>query len=271
MNHPVESFFSVLTQAVAEFALQGYTPELLEKWQRRLRDAAILSLPLQGAQKTVQDHLRAIFRKEVEGRAFLRHHEGIARFTVDRLTPKMRLELDRRILASADLIRLNREQAIEKTMQRFTGWATSVPVGGSRVVDRVEVKEHIGKSLKQSRYEQRRVAIDQGHKLMSNINAVLAEDAGAIAMLWRSHWRQPGYNYRPDHKERDKKVYAMRGNWAAGKGLVNKGDGYLDELTAPAEEPFCRCFGIYLYNLRDLPADMLTAKGRKMLEAVRVR
>jgi hypothetical protein len=164
------------------------------------------------------------------------------------------------------LIRLNHDSSVQKTIQRFAGWATSIPAGGSRVENRTEIKQEVSKSLKQMDFATRRVLIDQGHKLLSSIDAVIAQQTGAIAMMWRSHFRQPGYNARPDHAERDGKVYAIRGNWAMEKGLMNKGAGYADEMTTPAEEPFCRCYGVYLNNLRDLPTEMLTAKGREALE-----
>ncbi len=57
----------------------------------------------------------------------------------------------------------------------------------------------------------------------------------------------------------------------AQQGLITKGDGYLDEITQPAEEPFCRCYGVYVNNLRDLPPEMLTEKGRRALEETRIR
>ncbi len=271
MNKPLASFSAVLAEAIKDLVEHGFSPDLVDKWQIRLRQAVMLTSPLGPLQKTAQEHLQSIFRREVERGGLMKYHLGVSKQSVDRLTSAMRMELDRRILASADLIKLNRDQAIEKTLQRFAGWASSIPMGGSRAVDKVEVKDNIGKSVKQAKYEQRRVAIDQGHKLISNINAVVAEQSGAIAMMWRSHWKQPGYNYREDHKDRDRKVYAIRGNWALQKGLVNHADGYADDITAPAQEPFCRCFGVYLYNLRDLPAEMLTEKGRQILEQTRVR
>ena len=39
----------------------------------------------------------------------------------------------------------------------------------------------------------------------------------------------------------------------------------------PAEEPFCRCFGSYIYSVRKLPEDMVTEKGREAMEAARAR
>ena len=169
------------------------------------------------------------------------------------------------MLLSALLIKINRKQAIEKTLQRFSGWATSIPVGGSKVVDKVEVKENIKKSLAQVSYEVRRLNIDQGHKLISSINQAIAAQTGAIALKWNSHWRQAGYDYREDHKEREGKFYAIRGSWAHAQGLINKGAGYSDEMTAVGEEIFCRCWATYYSSPRRLPDDMLTAKGRAWL------
>ena len=37
-------------------------------------------------------------------------------------------------MASAKLIKLNRDAAIERTLQRFSGWSTSIPVGGTAEV-----------------------------------------------------------------------------------------------------------------------------------------
>jgi hypothetical protein len=50
-------------------------------------------------------------------------------------------------------------------------------------------------------YEARRVMIDQNHKLIANIDNVIATSNNAIAAEWHSHWRQAGYDYREDHKE----------------------------------------------------------------------
>ena len=204
------------------------------------------------------------------GAAWRSVNKGVERFTIERIKPSLRAELDRRILASASLIRLNRDAAIEKTIQRFQGWATSIPKGGSGAVAKRETKDDIRKSLAQLPFEERRVLIDQGHKLTSSISEILATDGGAIAGVWRSHWRQSGYDYRVDHKDRDEKVYTVRDNWAMQAGLMKVGRaGYTDDITKPGEEVFCRCYYSYLYHLRDLPASMLTAKGRAQLERVR--
>ncbi|ECG8055094.1 hypothetical protein FM848_23300, partial [Salmonella enterica] len=43
-------------------------------------------------------------------------------------------------------------------------------------------------------------------------------------------------------------------------------DGYLDEITQPGEEVFCRCYLTYIYNVRSLPDEMKTEKWRKFTE-----
>ena len=108
--------------------------------------------------------------------------------------------------------------------------------------------------------------IDQAAKLKASLDNIVATDGGALAGMWKSHYRAAGYNARPDHAERDGEIFVIRGNWAIEKGLM-KLDGcqYTDEIEAPAEFVYCQCRYKYLYNLRDLPDAMLTAKG---LEAV---
>ena len=160
---------------------------------------------------------------------------------------------------------------MEKTLRRFQGWSTSIPPGGSAEPDKQKAKSDIRKGLASLPFVERRVLIDQGRKLGAAINATVAEGGGAIAGIWRSNFRQPGYDYREDHKERDNQVYLVRGSWAQERGLVKVGTaGYIDDITQPAEEPFCRCRYIYLYHLRQMPDEMITAKGRTELEKVKV-
>lgn len=265
---PAESFYEVLTAAVRDLADHGFDrAERLEHWQKRLLEAAERSLKSPAEmEQLLRDGLSQIYRKLVERGGALKFHPGVERFTLDRLAPVLRSELDRRILASAQLIKLNRQRAIEQTLQRFSGWATSIPAGGSEVVEKVETKTAVRKALAALPFEERRVLIDQGHKLAASINEVIARNNNAIATVWRSHWRQAGYHYRKDHKDRDGKVYLLRGNWAQERGLVKVGpDGYYDDITAYGQEVFCRCFGSWLTSLRQLPADLLTAKGRAEL------
>ena len=267
-----ESYLDILTDAINEFDQTGYTSaDRLAYWQQRLREAAEReTLPPGLMEANLRDVLTAAYVSMIDKGGYARYHPGVSRFTVDQLRPEMRAELTRRILASADLIKLNRKQAIEKTLQRFSGWATSIPKGGAANPKKVKTKQEIRKSLTSLPFEERRVLIDQGHKLVSSINDIVAKGGGAIAAVWRSHFRQAGYNYRPDHKARDGKIYLIRDSWAQQRGYVKPSrDGYADEITQPGEEIFCRCYFIYKYSLRDLPPSMLTKKGEVVMAEAR--
>ncbi len=265
-------FEEVLTLAVRDLSENGYTDQnRLDYWMAKLKSAANEDLPsYRELDKRMRRALEAIFQ-QATGNQLYKFHPDVPKYTLQSLIPSARMELERKILASSQLIKLNREQAIDKTLQRFSGWATSVPAGGSKAVDKVDVKSNIKKSLQQVKYEVRRVDIDQGHKLVASINAVIARGTGAIAMKWRSNWKQAGYDYRPDHKSRDGCVYLIRGSWALEQGLIKPmkdrdGKSYTDQITMPAEEVYCRCSGSYYISLRELPSEMLTAKGKQWLE-----
>jgi hypothetical protein len=265
------SFYDVVTEAINDFTEHGYdTQARLDRWMAEIRRAAEAeAIPDDVLDKMLRRTLKGAYERLVTDGGILRYHPGVPKFTLAKVRSKLHAELDRRILASAQLIRLNREEAISATERRFSGWATSIPKGGSRVVDRVDTKTDIRKAMASLPFVQRRVIVDQSHKFTSSLSEILAHDSGAIAGIWHSHWRQANYNYRRDHKERDEKVYAVRGSWAMERGLMNKGAGYTDEMTKPGEEVFCRCFMQWQYSLSKLPPDMLTAKGREALADVK--
>ncbi|MBU9566248.1 Hint domain-containing protein [Burkholderia multivorans] len=236
------TFHDVLTEAIRDITEHGYDdPGRLQEWLRRLRLAAITDLPTDAEMRNrMQVAMDAVFRRTLSKTGALRYHPGVPRFTIERIAPSLRPELDKRVRASVDLIKLNRERAVEQSLQRLAGWVSSVPAGGSRAVDKPEVRESIAKPIRQLRYEERRVSIDQGHKLIDAINDVVAQQSGAIAAKWRSHVKQAGYHARPDHAERDQKIFLIRGSWAHEQGLVKPGpDGYTDQIERPGEFVFC--------------------------------
>lgn len=268
-----QSFYSVVTEAVRYFEEHGFTSaDVLQQWVERIRRAAQETLtPESVLNEELQRSLGGIYKRLIDDGQILKTHQGVGKFTIERLKPKLRVELDRRLAVSRSLIKLNREQAVEKAIQRMTGWASSIPAGGSRAVDVKDTKEHIRKALTSLPFEERRCVIDQSAKFVSSLNEIVAVDGGAIAMRWNIR-RSPGYHNRPDHKERDGKIYLLRSSWAKEKGLVKPGpDGYYDDITKVGEEVFCSCFATWIYNVRDLPEDMLTAAGKKSLEEARAK
>ena len=260
----IKPFIDVLRDAIADFEANGFdSAERLERWRLELERAALGHTPITA--EHLKRTLTAIYNKDVTQGGLMRSH-GMPKWKLDRLAPRLRNELDRKIMAASSLIKLNREQMIATTLRRFSGWATSIPVGGSEAIDKRETTDGIKKALKALPFEERRVMIDQAAKFKASLSNIVAVDGGAIAGVWRSHFRAVGYNARPDHVARDGKIYVIRGNWAMEKGLMKlAGREYTDEITMPAEEVYCQCRYKYLYNLRDLPDEMLTEKGLEAL------
>jgi hypothetical protein len=269
-----QSFYQVVSEAIREFEEFGFdSVERLQYWTERIRKAAVETLtPESVLNSELTRVLTGTYKRLIDDGQILKAHPGIARFTVDRLKPKLRTELDRRLMVSRNLIKLNRQQMIEKTTQRFAGWASSVPAGGSRAIETKDVKDNIRKALTSLPFEERRCVIDQSHKFVGALNEIIAVDGGAIAMRWNSQWRRRGYGYRIEHKERDQKIYLLRSSWAKERGLVKPGTaGYYDDITKVGEEVCCSCFATWIYAVRDLPEDMLTNAGKKALEDARAK
>jgi hypothetical protein len=272
MAQPYHTFDECLRAAIADFVDHGFdSQERLDFWLNELKIHAERFL----ANKVQRENalamaFEAIYRRLISSRGILRYHPGVSAMTLQHVAPLFRAELERRIMVSADMIRVNRAQAISDTLERFRGWASSIPDGGTRAEDKRETRVKLAKNFNQLSYRERFVANDQGHKFAAALNQTLADQNGAIALRWASRWRALNYHYRPDHKERDGQVYLMRNSWAQRQGLVKPGEaGYYDEVTAVGQEPNCRCSAVFIYALSRLPEDMLTQKGKAKLEQAR--
>jgi hypothetical protein len=271
------SFYDVISDAINDIIAHGYdSRERIDKWLEKIKKAAQDKLISEKvlAQK-LRDYYTLIFKRIIKTGGYKHFHvqTGPKAFTIKeaKLTAAMKEELDRRILSAANLIKLNREEAIRDTLKRFEGWSTAIPAGGTRAQGSREAQTEIKSSIASLSFRERRVLIDQGHKLMASINDIIAEGNGAIAAKWHSNYRQMNYNYREEHRERDGHVYLIRGSWADKAGLVKPkpGDGYTDQHEMPGEFVFCRCAYVYVYGLDRLPEEMLTEKGKARLKAAR--
>ena len=270
-----DSLYRVVTEAIDDILEHGYdSPRRMSEWLEKIELAIDRSLaPLEMLDAELRRRLLAVFERTINTDRLLRVHHGISRFTLEQIKPKLRAELDRRIISSADLIKLHRDEERAKALRRFSGWATSIPAGGSDIANRTKVRRDIRRGLSGLGYRERLCIIDQGHKLAASINELVAVDGGAIAARWVSHWREPGYQYREAHKKLDGKVFVVRGNWALKAGLMKAaGHPYTDSVEQPSRPPFCRCYwSFFAYTLRDLPEEMVTAKGREKLREARER
>jgi len=259
----------ILTAAITELSETGYiSPERIDFWLNEIRRAADMDLgPESFVDRDTRAKLSAVYDRLIERGKINTYVPGVTRFDLSMIRPELRAELDRRILASADLIKLHRREAVEHTLQRFRGWSTSIPPGGDGSIDKRETRTSIGKSVAQVSFERRRVDIDQGHKLIANISEIVATDAGAIAGIWHSHGEHDrSYNARKEHLARAEHIFVVRDNWAMQKRLMKLGGRvYMDEIERPGQLPYCRCFYTWITSPRRLPDEMLTRLGQEFV------
>lgn len=267
-----QSYDSVVAAAIRDFAENGFdSEERLEYWTEQIRKAAEATLgSLADTERKIRESLTRIFTEAVDKKGVLKYAPGVSAFQLSDMRPELHDELQRRIAASVGLIRLDRPQAIMKTLQRFQGWATSVPVGGNDVTKKREERKNIKKSMAQLPYVERRVIIDQSAKLFSAINTTVAVNGGAIGAFWHSHKHQRGYNGRPEHNKRDGQFYFVPDSWAMKAGYLRRGAyDYSDSIEQPGEFVFCRCSWQYIFSLRNVPNNALTKKGEEALAEAR--
>lgn len=265
------TYAETITAAINDLAENGYSETRLSYWQREIRAAAERSFRTMAQMEAdLKAAMGAIYRRMIDNGGAAKFHPGVGRFTLDRLKPELRLALERRQTASRELIKLNREESMLREQRRLAGWASSIPPGGTDQVARAKLKAEIKKPLASLPFEERRVIIDQGHKLAANINLVIAEGGNAIAAKWHDRGKTDRhYDARPEHLARSGKIFLIRGSWALEAGLIKPVNGYTDEIEQVAELPFCSCWYEYFYNLRQLPFDMLTKKGETALAEAR--
>ncbi len=262
------TFREVLADAIAELARTGYvSPDRVDYWAMALRNAAERDI---GSEQVIDQNtarrLGAIYERLADRGKVADYVPGVSRYTIAQIKPQLRAELDRRIIASADLIKLNRREAIETTLSRFRGWSTSIPPGGDGAIDKRATKTDIAKSVAHQSYRRRLVLNDQGHKLIANIADIVATDAGAIAGTWHDHGEHDkNYDARKQHMAWAKKTFLIRGSWADKMGLVQPVHGYTDEIDRPGQPVNCRCWLEYVTSPRALSDQFLTAKGQEFV------
>ncbi|MDI2113061.1 hypothetical protein [Commensalibacter nepenthis] len=241
------------------------TYEMMQSWQQELSGL------LKNENKVVNPdpiykYLKGIVKKQLTRKSLQKNFKGnTLNFTRARLTENSQKYLDERVMFSVSLIQHNREQQVNATLKRFAGWLSAIPtnsVSEAKEKPKEAVKDIIKPLIRQT-FEERRVLIDQGHKLSAAVNEAIAQDQGAICVEWHSHWQEVNYNYRKTHKERDRKLFFYKDNYFVQNGYIKKdGIQYINDIDGFGQEPFCRCYGTYFFTLYDIPESYLTKKGK---------
>ncbi len=266
---PRARFYRIVSEAMRDIGAHGFdSQERVERWMFAIQGAArVAQVPMEEVTARLGERLTREFNAALSPKRLGRVHPGVKLWTVEQMKPELRTELRRRILASANLIKLDREASIQRTLSRFAGWASSVPIGGIESSQTREDASEVHRGIAGLPFVERRVVIDQGHKLVAAVDDVIARDEGAVAATWRHVHQQPGYDPRPEHVARNGRLYLLRDSWAHREGLVKPDRyGFFEDLDErPGEAIFCRCWAQYVYGLDRLPRSTLTAKGRAWL------
>lgn len=258
--------------AVADLSTGSASISSLEVWMNRLRSSFQSQLtPMNQVEKNLESYFGSIYNRIATKKPAKGQPTTVSKYGRSRLSKEAQDLVANKVIASVSLIKLNREIAIADSLKRTAGWYSSVPLEGVSPDNKQEAIHDITKSFKQLPYVERRVIMDQGHKLTASIEDVVCRGEGAIAAIWHSNVGQLNYNYRRDHAARNERIYLLRNSWAHKAGLIKSpyAVAFTDEQTMPAEEVNCRCKYQYLYNLQDLPTEFLTKKGLEAIEALK--
>ncbi len=108
----------------------------------------------------------------------------------------------------------------------------------------------------------RRVAIDQGHKLASNVKYLLAVQSGAIALAGIRTGGVRATNTDRTTKSATRKFISSAIRGALEQGLIKPVYGFYDEITAAGEEVYCSCDALPIYAPQKLPDEFFNGEGQ---------
>ena len=252
------SFPKLLKEAAKHFTRHGYTSQAdINDWRVRLLTAAEQHLDPEGARDKIRRSLSSAFFKAIGEGRIAKRHGSVHKFTIDRLEPHLRDELERRMFAAQELVDGDKRATLERIHNRFLGLATAGPNPGEAQA----AAQGIGKAARDSKAQERMTAVDQTKKLVAGLDEIIAKDGDSIGGYWDATY-DIARKHRPEHAARHDRFYVRRGSWADTQGLVRHPDGYMDEWDFPGVLINCQCEYRYVYDLSDCPEEALTAKGR---------
>jgi hypothetical protein len=252
-------FDRLLREAAKHFTTNGYTSRSdINDWRVKLLSAAEAHLDVEGAHKRVGRILESAYWKALGAGRIAKKHGSVPKYAIDQLEPKLRDELERRIFATQELVEGDKRVALERLQQRFLGLATAGPNPGEAAASATA----IGKVARDSRAQERMIAVDQTKKMVATMDEVIAEDGGSIGGFWDATW-DIARKHRPEHAARHDKFYVRRASWADEQVLIRHPNGFMDEWDMPGVLINCQCEYNYVYDLADVPDEFKTAKGKE--------
>lgn len=263
---------AVINAAINELLKNGSAPAIIKCW----RDELELILDEAGVSPTdasdsVQRYYQNYLDRIIEVRGLPMHSiissddkqaTAITGFGMggqfELLLPKMRRAFDSCVNDAKVHAGQFRQRELLAALNTFEQWARSIPLGGTKEKSFRDEVRSVRQILKSFSKWEKYYFYAKRSNFYNEIERIIAEYNGAIA----ARWRFSSCCEEPMHKERDKKVYLIRDNWAIEKGFIDDHEAkFTDDLPLPFNDG-CMCSYCYLSHVGDLPAELLTPNGK---------
>lgn len=210
------------------------------------------------------------------------HHKGITKTSLNDLKPKFRKEIEDRVKISFNLMKNQEEELKQKIASRFINWVTidSKDVRGNTtskqsLLNFLDFAKENGIAEDHAKF----ILKDQTRKMIASLDDLVAKENNAIGGIWHNRgdrrvvgnpqgiYPHSETKAHGNHWDREGKFYVFKDSWAYQKGYV-KGELY-DNLEdgGVGVAIGCRCRLEFIYDLRDVPYENLTQRGRELISA----
>lgn len=278
-KQPLWSFFAELKQLEEDDYLMRLSENKLDKLH------ALLNKHIKSYNSIFYSHINAQITRDLRKSykwysltGFKRNNKGLRGWRLYKLKDQLRKAMRERITNSLLLIKTQNSSRMQTLHSRFLNWLLSPQETRESLRSAMQVGELVSKKDKHFKM----ILADQTRKMISNFDNIVAEEYKAIGFYWKTRrddrvvgkpgGKNPkGNKKHEDHYHRQDKFYFFHNNWAVEKRLVDtkhKDFAWADfEDGMPGQPINCRCYAYNVYELEDIPPQLLTEKGKRNLDS----
>ena len=261
--------------------LNSTSGDLLEDAQGMLRNEIAKYFSSQNKDLLVSQTLKRAYSDFYTKEGFKKTNKGISKLKLSDLRQDFKKELDKKITISFNLIKNKENEIKQKLASRFINWLT---IDSEEVRGKTTSKQSLlnfldfAKENEIAEEHAKFILKDQTRKMVCAFDLLIAEANGAIGGFWKNRgdrrvvgnpngFYPQGNKTHNDHWNRDGVFYIYKDGWAYQKGYV-KGSLYENlEDGGVGVAIGCRCRMENVYDLRDVPKEILTKKGKEAVNA----
>lgn len=281
LTKALKPFYRELDKARQDGSLDNPTASLTLRLSKLLKKCinSIAARELEYNTSYAQSSLKRTYNVFIKG-GYKSSHRGLKGWKLADLRPKLEKELRARINFSKSLIQLTNAEHSKKINQRFIGWTSSK--GEDTSAKGLAEALKVGDTFAKARRHQKMVLGDQTRKMLNGFDNIVAEEHKAIAFIWKTRrdnrvvgnpsgkYPGNGTELHRDHYHRQDQLYFLHNTWAIKGKLIDtqhKQFKWADfEDGMPGQPINCRCYANYIYDLEDIPTELLTAAGERYIE-----